>query len=255
MDNEEIRIEPWGKAKMRTGTAFVAVFPHSDDFSIFAFALMRKLLDEGANGYFIRVTNDEMDSFDLTAGETMFRIEQETRNVAEFTGINQGFDFNYKNHYLQYTMMPEIRHRLITLFRFLKIDTVIAFDPWGHYEENPDHYLSGMAVEQACWMAGRQLDLPELTAMGIRPHFVKEKYYVARGPQASNLLVDAGTVYEQKLQAILLHATPVDNMFRQAQADGADFADPETFVKKVFLDSQPPLSGLKQYEKYRHIAG
>ena len=36
----------------------------------------------------------------------------------------------------------------------LKIDTVITFNPWGHGEENPDHYVTGQAVEAAKWMAG-----------------------------------------------------------------------------------------------------
>ena len=60
------------------------------------------------------------------------------------------------------SQLTEIRHRLITLFRFLKVDTVITFDPWVHYEENSDHYITAQAVETASWTAERQLDLPEL---------------------------------------------------------------------------------------------
>jgi hypothetical protein len=32
-------------------------------------------------------------------------------------------------------------------FRLLKVDTVFSYDPWGHYEENPDHYVTAQAVE------------------------------------------------------------------------------------------------------------
>ena len=39
----------------------------------------------------------------------------------------------------------------------LKVDTVFSYDPWGHYEENPDHYVTAQAVEAACWMSGGKL--------------------------------------------------------------------------------------------------
>lgn len=252
--DQDIRIEPWLDAGAGRGKAFAVVFPHSDDFSIFAGGLILKLIGEGRKGYFIRVTNDEMDSFDLSAGETMFRIERETREVADFFGISRVYDLNYKNHYLDHGIVTELRHRLITLFRFLRIDTVIAFDPWGHYEENPDHALSGMAVEQACWMAGRPLDLPELRDMGILPHFVTEKYYVARGPQLSNRVVDIASVYDKKLEAILMHRTPVDNMFRTERAVDPAFpyATERDFVKAAFLDGGPELCGLRHYERFHY---
>ncbi len=48
----------------------------------------------------------------------------------------------------------EMRARLIFLFRLLKVDTVFSYDPWDHYEENPDHFVTAQSVEAACWMAG-----------------------------------------------------------------------------------------------------
>ena len=76
---------------------------------------------------------------------------------------------------------------------------------------------------------------------------------MARGPKAANLVVDAEPGDHKKLEAALLQATPVDNMFRQALADGERYADATEFVKSTFLDNQPPLAGLKYYEKFRHI--
>jgi LmbE family N-acetylglucosaminyl deacetylase len=35
----------------------------------------------------------------------------------------------------------EMRTRLVFLFRLLKVDTVVVFDPWSLYERNPDHYV------------------------------------------------------------------------------------------------------------------
>jgi len=251
-----IVIEAWEKGAPHKGKVCAAVFPHSDDFSIAVGGLIIKLIGEGYTGYFIRTSNDEMDSYDLTAGETMFRIEQETQEVAEFFGIRKVYDLNYKNHYMDHALLTEMRHRLITLFRFLKVDTVISFDPWGHYEENPDHYITAMAVEQACWMSGRQLDLPELKDMGIAPRFVREKYYFARGPQESNRLIDISGVIDKKADAIEMHRTPIDNMWKELLAAGrcGQFEDKKDFIRKAMLESQPMLEGLKYYEKYRYIS-
>lgn len=253
-----IEVERWESGYPHEGKVFAAVFPHSDDFTFFAAGTMLKLLKEGYTGYFIRLTNDEKDSYDLSIGDTIYRIEKETHQVAHLLGIKKVYDFNYKNHYLDYTQLTEIRHRLITLFRFLKVDTVISFDPWGHYEENPDHYLTGKVVEAACWMAGRQPDLPELKDMSLFPHFVTEKYYVARGPQLTNRIVDIASVLDIKRSAIFLHATPINNMWKtyleKHPGGTGPFKTKEEFVEASFIqEACEPFGDIKYYEKFHYV--
>jgi LmbE family N-acetylglucosaminyl deacetylase len=104
----------------------------------------------------------------------------------------------------------------------LKIDTIFSYDPWGHYEENPDHYVTAQCVEAACWMAGGHLDLPEHFAAGLKPHSVKEKYYYARGPQLVNRVVDISTTIDRKMAAICANQTMIGHMlgeFRDALAE------------------------------------
>ena len=50
------------------------------------------------------------------------------------------------------------------------MDTVICWDPWEHYEENPDHIATAHAVEAARWMAGMRTDYPEQLDAGLTPH-------------------------------------------------------------------------------------
>jgi LmbE family N-acetylglucosaminyl deacetylase len=198
--------------KIHQGKVLAVIGPHSDDFSIFAAGTVAKLIDEGYTGYFIRVTNDEMDSYDLSTGETILANERDTQVVAGILGIKKVFDLNYRNHYLDEAPPTEIRQRLIFLFRLLKVDTLLGFDPWGHYEENPDHYVAAQAAEAACWMAGGRLDLPEHFEAGLEAHSVQEKYYWARGPQLVNRVVDISGVIERKLAAIRANKTQIRNM-------------------------------------------
>jgi len=111
------------------------------------------------------------------------------------------YDLGYRNHRMDNISIVELRARLIFLFRMLKVDTVISYDPWGHYEENPDHYVTASAVESACWMSGGGLDYPEHKDAGILPHGVRERYYYARGPQQVNRIVDISATIDQKVES------------------------------------------------------
>ena len=63
-----------------------------------------------------------------------------------------------------------LKEDLIFLFRLLKVDTVICWDPWEHYEENPDHIATAHAVEAARWMAQMDTDYPEHLDAGLVPY-------------------------------------------------------------------------------------
>lgn len=210
--NNQVDIEYRVAGQPHAGKVLAVIGPHSDDFSIFAAGTIAKLIDEGYTGYFIRITNDEMDSYDLSTGETILANERDTQAVASVLGIKKVFDLNYRNHYLDEVPPTEIRNRLIFLFRLLKVDAVLGFDPWGHYEENPDHYVAAQATEAACWMAGGRLDLPEHFEAGLTPHSVQEKYYWARGPQLVNRVVDVTDFIERKMEAIRANKTQIRNM-------------------------------------------
>jgi LmbE family N-acetylglucosaminyl deacetylase len=212
--NSVITIERAADGTPHSGKNFALVTPHLDDGPIFAGGAIAKLLKEGYTGYFIRTSNDEKDSYRRTLGETVLSNERDTQAFVKAIGLKQAFDLSYRNHRLDDVGRGEIRARLIFLFRLLKIDTVLSYDPWGHYEENPDHYVTAQAVEAACWMAGGNLDLPEHFAAGLTPHSVSEKYYFARGPQLVNRVVDTAPSHAQKLTAIRSCETMIAHMLK-----------------------------------------
>jgi hypothetical protein len=96
---------------------------------------------------------------------------------------------------------------LIFLFRVLKVDTVVVYDPSVLYERNPDHNVTARAVETACWMAASEWDYPEHFKAGLKPHGPQEKYYFARGPQLVNRVVDIGPYFDQKVYANMANVT------------------------------------------------
>jgi LmbE family N-acetylglucosaminyl deacetylase len=210
--NEQVVIERSNPQQPHRGKVLALITPHLDDGPIFAGGTLAKLLSEGYTGYFIRTSNDEKDSYHLTLGETVLANERDTARLVKTLGFKKAYDLGYRNHRLDDVSRTELRGRLIFLFRLLQVDTVFSYDPWGHYEENPDHYVTAQAVEAACWMSSGLLDFPEQFDAGLKPHAVSEKYYFARGPQLVNRVVDTGAWVPQKIAAIESCATMITHM-------------------------------------------
>ena len=189
------------------GKVLAAIQPHSDDIPLFAGGTVAKLISEGYSGCLIRMTNDEKAGRGATTGEVVLNNERDNDAVAKALGLTKVFNFNYRNHRMDNESRQEIRGRLIHLFRLLQVDTIICYDPWGHYEENPDHYVTAQVVESACWMAGSSRDYVEHLEAGLKPHAVREKYYFARGPQLVTRIVDISGSIDQKVESNRVNVT------------------------------------------------
>jgi LmbE family N-acetylglucosaminyl deacetylase len=246
------------------------ITPHLDDGPFFACGTITKLLQEGYTGYFIRTSNDEKDSYGLSMGETVAANERDTAGFLKACGLKQAFDLGYRNHRMDDVARVEIRARLIFLFRLLKVDTVFSYDPWAHYEENPDHYVTAQAVEAACWMSGGHLDMPEHSAVGLKPHGVSEKYYFARtvADHPVNRVVDIGPTFPAKLACLRSCRTMVTHMVKDLNDSlagrslrvpalaGDDSAAIDEYTK-VSLETSGRaigrLYGLDYAEEFHHI--
>ncbi|MCW5981605.1 MAG: PIG-L family deacetylase [Bryobacteraceae bacterium] len=199
---DDLTIERNQPGKPHKGKALAAIQAHSDDIPLYAGGTVAKLIDEGYTGYLIRLSNDE--SSGTTLGHGVVQNEIDNIGVAKALGCKKAFSFYYRNHRMDDCAEVEIRARLIFLFRLLQVDTIVAMDPYNHYEENPDHLVAARAAEGACWMAGGRKDYPEHYRAGLKPASVKEKYYHSRSPQGHNLInrvVDIGSYIDVKVQS------------------------------------------------------
>ena len=185
------------------GKVFAAIHAHLDDVPYYAAGLCAKLMQEGYTGYIIRTTNDERCGGHSTA-ENILSNELDHTRMAASLGFKDVFDFYYQNHDMDGISYIDLRGRLILIFRVLKVDTIITFNPWGQGEENPDHWVTGRAVEEASWMAAMPNDFHEHLEAGFQPHAVKERYYFyARPGQPFNRVVDISSHIEKKIDALV----------------------------------------------------
>jgi LmbE family N-acetylglucosaminyl deacetylase len=200
-DNDtEIVIERVSEDQPHKGKTLAVIQPHNDDIAFFAAGTVAKLIYEGYTGYLIRTSNDDAAGAGASMGERVFNNEKDNEAVAKVLGLKKTYSLNYNNHRMDQYNIQDLKCRLIFLFRLLKIDTLVCYDPWGHYEENPDHYITAKAVEAARWMAGMSTDYPEQLEV-VQPNAVKEMYYFARGPQLVNRIVDISKFIDKKVEA------------------------------------------------------
>ena len=197
---DDVIIERVSEGQPHSGKVLAVIQPHCDDIPIYAAGTVAKLIYEGYTGYLIRTSNDEAAGAGASMGERVLNNEKDNAEVAKVLGLKKTYDLHYSNHRMDEYNIQEIKGRLIFLFRLLKIDTLICYDPWGHYEENPDHYITAMAVEAARWMAGMGTDYPEQLEV-VKPHTVREMYYFARGPQLVNRVVDISPFIDIKVES------------------------------------------------------
>jgi LmbE family N-acetylglucosaminyl deacetylase len=265
----EVAIERDLPGKPHAGKVLAAIQPHADDIPIFAGGLVAKLISEGYTGYLIRTTIDDAAGPGVGA-ESVIANYRDNLEVARVLGLKKAYDLNYRNHQMDGVERLEYRARLIFLFRLLRIDAVICYDPWGSYEENPDHYFTAQGVEAACWMAGGDKDYPEHFDAGLKPHSVTTKYYHARGPQLVNRIVDISSVIDTKVAANLanraqgpagdtgarLRTRLAAEGKRLPMLGGDDATANREYIKQVVLKRDRELGskyGLQYAEAYHYI--
>jgi len=125
----QVTIEGKRAGKPSKGKMLAAIQPHCDDVPIFAAGTVLKLIDEGYDGILITVSDDAMAGDGAGNGEVAARNETDTREVARRLGLKEAIFLNYPNHNLDAWPIVEMRARLVFLFRYFKVDTVVVYDP------------------------------------------------------------------------------------------------------------------------------
>src|SRR5581483_8568578 len=163
------------------GKTFLVILPHHDDHTWeYTFGgLIAKFADAGYTGYYVRVTNDEKDGALGWAGNNMINLK-ETVEAVRYLGMKDVISLNWRNDHTDSVPLNEMRAQLILLIRKYRPEAVMAYDPWGHYDRNPDHRKSAKAVAEATWAAGNPNFLPEHLTLGLRPWRVPYRYFAQR---------------------------------------------------------------------------
>ena len=185
------------------GKVLVAVCANIIDIPIYSSGTCVKLMEEGYEGYFIRISNDELYG-DGTVFENIHSNETETMNAAKALGFKEVFNLYYQNQIMHGKPLTDLIWRLVFILRMLKADTVITLMPSEFDDAIPEKEVTFNAVKQAVILAGNDNYYAEQLDADLTAHFVKKLYFAVNMNEPSfNRIVDIGSSVEKKINSIL----------------------------------------------------
>jgi LmbE family N-acetylglucosaminyl deacetylase len=187
------------KGEIPPGRTFLVIHPHHDDHSweYGHGGLIAKLVDAGWTGTYVRVSNDEKDGSRTWAENDQTNLSEAEKAVGRL-GIKTVISLNWRNDHMSSLPSLELRAQLILLIRKLRPDVVMSYNPWGHYDRNPDHRFVAQTVGEAVWLSGMANVNPEYADLGLEPYRVPFLYFSQRS--------DYGKGYEPNIAIELTEA-------------------------------------------------
>ncbi len=202
--NDDVVVEFAQNTGQYKGKTFAAVQANVDDVAKYCAGTAAKLIREGYTGYLIRTTNDEKTGNGSNA-ENILRTERENKRIGEELGFRDIYNLYNCQHRMHDRSLLEVSARFIFIFRALKVDTVLSYNPRETDILDHDRYFTARAVEEACMYAGSETHLPVFEEGGVMPYAVRQRYYYVTSPeQRYNRVIDIGSTIDKKINAISL---------------------------------------------------
>jgi len=189
-------------------THVVIVVAHPDDAESFCGGTIARLTQSGNRVSLVVCTSGNRGSHDCAISPTnLIHLRREEQSASQkVLSIEEIIWLGYEDGKLAY--QPELRDRLIRIYRQLRPRVIITFDPWKHYDFHPDHRAVGFAATEARMLADLPWICPELTLEGTSAWHPDEMYLFA--PQEPNYWVDISETIDIKIEARLAHHSQND---------------------------------------------
>ncbi|HYM11595.1 MAG TPA: PIG-L family deacetylase [Bryobacterales bacterium] len=200
----------------------------ASDYLLAAGGTIAGMIERGATAYLIRVTNDEVDSYDLPPVETARRTGAESEQAAKILGIKDVLPLGYRAANLGAVSFTEIRDRLVFCIRHYQPQILFIPNPYAEYDRVLDRYFAGRAAEDAWRAVALENFAPPQAEAGLQPHLTPEVYYYSqpldprrREPESTATfvpepkVVDISTTFERKLRAVEALKTINSSMARR----------------------------------------
>ena len=193
----------------------LVVSADTENYLLAAGGTIAAMVDRGAVAYVIRVTNDDKNSWDLTAEETARRARTESEDAAKMLGVTDVISMAFRAAELADVPFTTLRDRLMVYIRHYRPSVMFIPNPYTEYDRVLDRYYTGRAAEDAWRAASLENYLPPFGASGLKPHLTPELYYYAQPldphrrdaeststfvPQVK--VVDIASTFDKKLKAV-----------------------------------------------------
>lgn len=189
----------------------------ASDYILAAGGRIAKMLDGGAEGYLVRVTNDDKDSWDLTPEETARRTREESEKAAKILGFKEVESLGYRAGELGGVSPTELRDRILFYIRLYKPAVMFIPNPYAEYVEVLDRFYVGQASEDARRAASLSNYQPPFAVVGLETHTTPELYYYAQPFDPRRREAESTATFVPQPKALDIAST-FDKKLRAAQA-------------------------------------
>lgn len=153
---------------------------------------------QGHHVKLVSVTNGDIGHWRMSGGALAKRRTAESAEVAKKLGVeSQVLDIHDGE------LLPTLENRrtITRLIREWKADIVIAHRPWDYH---PDHRYVGVLVQDAAYMVAVPFFCPDVAPLEQNPVFLySSDRFKKPYPFRADIAVDVGSVFEQKVDALL----------------------------------------------------
>lgn len=191
----------------------MVVVAHPDDPEFFVGGTVARLVRQGTQVVYLILTDGSKGSDDrsISTRDLIRTRREEQRRAAERLGVKEVIFFDYADGELRNS--PDVQRDVVRELRRFRPDLVLTNDPQRYYApsghiNHSDHRTAGVVTLDAVYPAARNFRyFPALLEEGFGPHYVQEVWLAAA--VEPDWEVDTTEVREQRLEAILAHASQV----------------------------------------------
>jgi len=206
----------------------LVIVAHPDDAEFGAAGTIATWANEGWAVHYVICTDgsgggpDDATDVGPEARRAMFETrKKEQRAACDALGAKDITFLGYPDGLLEPSI--ELRRSLVRMLRQYRPSRVLCQSPdrtwtpgYAIGRHHPDHLAAGQAAIMAIYPASQNgWDFPELLKEGLKPHKVKEVFFM--GAPNPNFAVDISAAMEQKIAALRAHVSQLGSHFEQVE--------------------------------------
>lgn len=187
---------------------------HPDDLDYYAGGTMAAFAKQGADVYYLILTDGSKGSNDRAITNEQLRgiRQDEQRKAGAILGVKDIVFCDFLDGELENTL--EVKREIVKMIRKVKPDVVVSLDPTIYYSaqlgfvNHPDHRVAGQATIDAVYPLARDhMSFPGLLNEGYGPHNTATLLLMSMYVTEPTFAVDITETIEQKYQALAAHAS------------------------------------------------
>ncbi len=229
---------------IRKAKRVLAVQPHYDDNDISTGGTLAALAENGAELYYLTMSDDLVGVIDETWSEeeSARRLRDDQTRAGEIIGVVQQYWLGYPDAG-EYNYF-DVRRDIVKHIRMVRPDIIVSMDPWMLYEAHTDHVMAARATAEAAILYDfmRLKTDPEIDE-NYKPHRLQAVVFHATS--YPNTVFDISGTIEKKNAAIRsykaqFHESAFDGLVNRTMAYTKYMARDEEFEYGEALKIVPP---------------